>query len=306
MLNILIIISPLFLIILLGAILRRFKVADENWQKVLNDYAFKIGFPALIFLALYKTEFSMEIHAQLLLVNFIFLVSIMLFFFFTGKLFKIKAKFLKTLIICAVFGNVAYLGIPVIENVFGINAVSTASLVISVYLFVVFTLGISAMELIEQKKLNLAKIATSLIKNPLLIATILGLLFSIFDLDLPKIITKSLQIISNSVTPIVLLVIGLFLGHAKIGKLKDWVPVFLFSAFTLFVVPGILFFGLKFFGEIPLNFPESIVLAAMPLAITPFAFADRYNLDSDFIAKTITLSTIFSIFTIPFWVSVLQ
>lgn len=302
MLNILIIIAPLFLIILLGAVLRKLKIADENWQKILNDYAFKIGFPTLIFFALYKTEFSMEIHSHLLLINFLFLVPIILLFYFAGKFLQIETKTLKTLIICAVFGNIAYLGLPIIENVFGVDSVSTASLIISIYLFVIFTISITAMELLDQKKLNIAKILISLIKNPLLIATILGLSFSILNLGLPKIIINSLQIISNSVTPIVLLVIGLFLGQAKLGKLKSWIPVFLFSIFTLFIIPSIFFFGMKLFGEIPRNFPESLILAAMPLAITPFAFADEYNLDSDFIAKTIALSTILSVITIPFWI----
>ncbi len=303
MLDILIIISPLFLIILLGAILRKSNVVDESWQKVLNNYAFKIGFPALIFFALSKTEFSLETHSQLLLVNFIFLSSVIVLFAFLGKLLRLKTKTLKTLIICIVFGNVAYLGLPVVSNTLGENTIPISSLIVSVYLFVIFTIGIIIMEVLGHEKLNLAKIFFSLIKNPLLIATILGLLFSILNLDLPEIINKSLQIISNSVTPIVLLVIGLFLGKAKFGNLKEWIPVFLFSIFTLLVVPSILFFGLKFFGKIPRNFAESVILAAMPLAITPFAFSDTYDLDSHFIAKSIALSTILSIISIPFWIS---
>ncbi len=43
----------------------------------------------------------------------------------------------------------------------------------------------------------------------------------------------------------------------------------------------------------------------MPLAITPFALADKYNLDKDFIARSIILSTILSAISLPFWISLL-
>jgi hypothetical protein len=43
----------------------------------------------------------------------------------------------------------------------------------------------------------------------------------------------------------------------------------------------------------------------MPLAITPFALADKFDLDKKFIARAIVLSTILSIITIPLWISIL-
>ena len=56
MLDSLLSIAPLFLLIGLGRLLFTLKVADVNWVKVLNAYSLKLGFPALIFTAIYNSE----------------------------------------------------------------------------------------------------------------------------------------------------------------------------------------------------------------------------------------------------------
>ena len=108
-------------------------------------------------------------------------------------------------------------------------------------------------------------------KNPLLLSVIFGLLVGSLHITIPSIVLKSLDMISASVTPTVLVVIGLFIGSSKIGKLSEWIPVLFFSIFTLAIFPAGFYFGTKFFGFAPSQFASSIIEAAMPLAITPFA-----------------------------------
>jgi predicted permease len=117
------------------------------------------------------------------------------------------------------------------------------------------------------------------------------------------VITKAINMLAASVTPIVLTVIGLFIGRSKFKKLNDWIPAFFFSVSTLLILPTIFYFGVQWAGYDPSYFSASIIEAAMPLAITPFALADIYKLNKGFIARSIVLSTIFSILTIPFWTS---
>ena len=117
-------------------------------------------------------------------------------------------------------------------------------------------------------------------------------------------ISMSINMIAASVTPVVLIVIGLFIGRTKIGALKRWIPVFAFSFMTLIVLPALFYYGVILAGTSPVSeHGPSIIEAAMPLAITPFALAETYNLNKGFIARSIVLSTILSVVTIPFWTS---
>lgn len=308
MIQVLTVIAPLFLIIFASALLQKFKNIGDNWSTVLNEFALKIGFPALIFSALSKVPFSFSTEAGLIISNSLFIVTSLLLAFIIGKILRLEKQMFRTLFICFVFGNVAYLGIPILTQTSGDKILPTATLIVAIYLFWIFTAGIGYLDYsIAKNKRDVAKnILKNLLTNPLLISVILGILIGSFKISLPAILLKSLDMITASVTPTVLIVIGLFIGKSKFGKLSEWLPVLLFSILKLAMLPAIFYFGAKFSGASLPQFPSSIIQAAMPLAITPFALADKYSLNKDFIARSIVLSTILAVISLPFWISILQ
>lgn len=307
MVQIFTVIAPLFLIILAGAVLQRSRAIGDNWQSVLNEYALKIGFPVLIFTSLTKAPFSFTEQAPLIIINSVFILLLFLAGYAVGKILSLSGRMRRTLFITLVFGNIAYLGIPILMQVEGEKILPAASLIVAVYLFWNFTVGIAFLDLSQrQDKKNMFKdVAHNLLKNPLLISVLLGLIVAGAGLRLPVMLTTALNMITNSVTPTVLIVIGLFIGASPVGQLKDWMPVFFFSCIILIAKPAFLFFGITLAGSSPAEFSSSIIEAAMPLAITPFALADRYDMDKEFIARGIVLSTTLSIISLPFWISIL-
>lgn len=307
MTQILAVIAPLFIVIFASALLQKFKNIGGDWTKVLNDFALKIGFPALIFSALSKAPFSFSEQAQLIIANSLFILAGFLAAITIGKILRLEKQMCKTLFICFIFGNVAYLGIPILVQISGEKILPTASLIVAIYLFWLFTVGIGYLDYsIDKNKKTVAKnVIKNLFKNPLLLSVILGIIIGSLRITLPAILLKSLDMITASVTPTVLIVIGLFIGKSKIGKLTEWLPILLFSILTLVILPAVFYYGAKFAGFAPNQFSTSIIQAAMPLAITPFALADKYNLNKIFVARSIVLSTILSVISLPFWISIL-
>ncbi len=301
------VILPIFIIIFGSAFLTRLKIADKSWMPVLNAFALKIGFPALIFSALSTTTFDFAKDYPLLLVNTLFILATFALTWMIGKAIKLNKKFLRTIFICLVLGNVAFLGIPVLTQIYGPSILPTASLIVAVYLFWYFTAGVGFLDSTQDGvKPKLGKLLKHVLENPLLIAVILGLIFSGLNIPIPEMIATSISMLAASVTPVVLVVIGLFLGDAKFGKIKDWINVGIFSFLTLVINP-LLLLGILWSLNMSFQlFASSIVDAAMPLAITPFALADKYNLDKKFIANSIVLSTVLSIITIPLWINLLS
>lgn len=307
MTQVLIVIAPLFLIIFASAVLQRFKNVGENWSYVLNEFALKIGLPVLIFSALSKAHFSFFEQVPLIGINSVFVVGLFLCALALGTAVRFSKKTLRTFILCLMFGNIAYLGIPILGQVFGSTVIPTASVIVAVYFVWIFTLGTGYLEAAHHDGESGAfrRTVVTLIKNPLLIAVVLGGLVAGFAIPLPSVVVQSLDMVSASVTPTVLIVIGLFIGKSTLGKPQEWIPVALFSFLTLMVAPAGLYFGLKLFGLPPHQFSASIIEAAMPLAITPFALADTFDLNKEFISRSIVLSTVLSIFSLPFWISLL-
>jgi hypothetical protein len=307
MIHVFSVIAPLFLIILAGALLQRFRVVGDNWQTVLNEFALKIGFPALIFTSLTKAPFSFTEQAPLIAVNSVFILVLFFLAFIMGKLLKLNDRMRRTVFITFVFANIAYLGIPILVQVSGEKILPTASLIVVVYLFWNFTVGIAFLDITQrQNQRNVFKdVAQNLLKNPLLISVLLGLIVAVTDIRLPVMINSALNMITASVTPVVLIVIGLFIGRSTFGKLADWIPVFGLSCFILVLKPALLYAGVHLTGLSLPDFRSSIIDAAMPLAITPFALAEIYDMDKEFIARGIVLSTILSIVTLPFWIALI-
>ena len=274
----------------------------------MNEFALKIGLPALIFSALAKTSFSFKQEEILLILsNSLFLLVSFALAIIIVKILRLNKQMAMTLFICFGFSNTAYLGIPVLTQIAGVKIIPVASLIVAVYLLWQFTVGTGYLEYcFDKNKKNIIRdFLKGLVKSPLLLAVFFGITVSAIGITLPEVLLKSLDMISASVTPTVLVVIGLFIGKSKIGKLTEWVPVFLFSLVTLAALPSMFYFGARFFGFDPSRFSSSIIEAAMPLAITPFALADRYNLNKDFISRSIVLSTILSVVSLPFWISIL-
>jgi hypothetical protein len=74
----------------------------------------------------------------------------------------------------------------------------------------------------------------------------------------------------------------------------------------LTVIPGLFYLSIRLADANAYWVAPSLIESAMPLAITPFALADTYELDKEFIARSIVLSTIVAVLTLPFWISLVQ
>ncbi len=308
MLHILIIITPLFLIIFASAVFQRARNLGEEWMTVLNEYALKIGLPVLIFSSLSKASFSFIEQAPLLLANSLLLVGVFTVVLAFVKLFKVPEQKYKTILICLMFHNVAYLGIPVLTQLYGDTILPTASLIITVHIFWFFTLGIGYLDFLRHASSEsiFKDIAMSLVKNPLLISVALGILVATTGIVVPGVLITAIDMVSASVTPTVLIVVGLFIGRSTIGSVRTWIPVLVFSAATLLVTPALFYLAIQFVDRTAAWVAPSLIESAMPLAITPFALADSYDLDKEFIARAIVLSTIVAVLTLTFWIAMVQ
>lgn len=296
---------PLFLVIFAGVLFSKTKTASENWVEVLNKYALWIGFPALVIASLMHLDLEGKSFTKLILINSAYIVVCILLAFPISKIFNLSSKFRSSLFLILSFGNVAYLGIPVLNNAFGEGILPIAAVLSAVYVFWLLTLGIILIELNSNKDFSLKKITMSLLKNPLLISVFIGLLIVVFQINLPLVVEKTINLFSDSVTAVVLFSLGIFLGFNKIGNPKEWIQVLFFVAITMIIFPFVFYISLKHAGLESMQFKASILDSAMPLGLTPYALAVQYKLKITLVARIVVLATSLSVFIIPLWMVLL-
>jgi len=298
-------IGPLFLVIFVGMVISRNKAVDEKWLEVLNNYALWIGFPALILVALSRLQWDLNLYGNLIGWNTARIVFSMLLVFPVSALFHLKNNTRRTLFLAVSYGNVAYLGIPVLKSAFGDQILPEATMISAVYIFWLFTLGIFLVEYFGDHKVHLRELLVRLITNPLLIAVFIGLFIAVNHIQLPKIILSGLDIFANSVTAVVLFSLGLFMGKQPVGKLKEWIPVLVFSLIILFVLPFLFLVVLKPFADLRIS-KTWILEAAMPMGLTAYALCLKYKLNTEFASRTVVVSTLLALFSLPFWLVFLK
>lgn len=292
---------PLFLVIIAGTLFSRSKVSSEAWIDVLNKYALYIGFPALVVASLMHLEIGDQSYFKLIVYTSAYTIFCLLLAFPVAKAFKLSKKMRRTLFLILPFGNIAYLGMPVLQNAFGDKILPVAAIVSAIYIFWLLTLGIILIEITGEDKLHPKKLVLSLAQNPLLLSVFLGLALVFFDIKMPQVAEQTIQLFANSVSAVVLFSLGIFLGMQKIGKLKEWSQVSLWVIVTMLLLPLVfcqVLKGLHFDTQL---MKVSVIDAAMPMGLTPYAISLQYKLEAKLAARIVVLGTFLSVFIIPLW-----
>ena len=298
MLAILMQIAPLFIIILIGIIFGKWNARfNETTVSELNKYAYYIGYPCLMINSLMSIDevLPTEIKAALLNVGILVLLTVLILVI--GQKVLKNQRLINTYFICCIFGNIAYLGFPLVTSL-NASYKTGASLHIAGYLIVIFTLGIGRLEYIKGKgDFSIKKLAISIATNPLLLSTVIGLAILMFKIPIPDLIAKTIKMVAVSASPTVLLALGIFMIKHKLHR------EVLFHASTIAILKLLLVPLLFLICSVSLfsnqNFDVSIIMAAMPVAITPFVLSEIYDLDKRIVVTSIIVSTILSIISIP-------
>lgn len=296
---------PLFLVIFTGILFSRAKVDLNNWIEVLNKYALWIGFPALVIFSLMKLDLSQNSYTTFILLNSFFIIGSMILVFPITRIFRLSMGMKRTLFLILPFGNVSYLGIPVLYNAFGEEILPEAAIISAVYVFWLLTLAIFLIEIYGEEKVSFKKLGLSLVKNPLLLSVFVGLAIVIFGIPIPDFAGKTIELFSDSVTAVVLFSLGIFLGMQKIGKPKEWMMVATLTLVTMLVLPYIFYQIVLLLPIENTNLKAIIIDAAMPLGVTPYVLAVQYKLETVLLTRVVVFGTILSVIVIPMWITIL-
>lgn len=297
-------ILPFFSIIGLGWLISKFKLANQSWLKPIGDFSFYIGFPALVFANLVELPISKDLLNKGFLFNSGILLGVLSLLLISFLFLKISKSNKATLVICFLFGNMAFMGIPILTAI-DPELKQEASLNAAIHLFWVFTLGLFIIEWLTLDKPNVKKILFNLLKNPLLLSVLFGLIFNSLSIPIPKVVIRPIEMLGQTVSPLVMLMIGIFIYAHPVKSLSELKAPFIYSSLKLLIIPLLAYFVFQKLSIEKDGF-SMLVDIAMPSAITPFAMADIYGMNKGFISRSIILSTLFSLVTLSIIISILQ
>jgi len=289
----------LFIIILLGFVLRKMNIINELLIKKLSELLLKITMPALIISSMQLKQVDQAILKECMFIfvfsGFIYIGSI-LFAIILTKVTKCNKADEGVYRFMLVFANVGFMGFPVLAATLGKEALFYGAIFNLPFNFLVYTIGIYFLKKKNEEKNDFT---WKMFINPGVVAVLIGLVLFVFNIKLPFALDKALSMVGDLTVPLSMLIIGGVLTSIHLKEvLSNW-RIYLFSLLRLIVFPLMVLYIVRAFTSNELIIGTAFILTAMPMATNGVILAEQYDGNARLASESIFVSTLLSIITIP-------
>ena len=307
MFEILSITSSFFAVIALGALTKYIGLFDEKSSQVFSIFAFYIALPPLIIISIMANPVRGLLNFDYIVRFEIATLIIFLLSYLAAKLiFKLEGSENSVFALNSTYSNYGYIGVPLVILLFGQEAILPASLILVFDIAIVLSLvAIFSTNFNNSKSfLNLIKAFKSILKNPVIISCVLGLLLSYHEFSLGKIPEETLNILSGAAVPTALLAIGIIIVSKNVEKAYS--ELFFISFIKLIIHPLLVIFLFLFWSTDKVKMLDimwiqvAIIFSCLPVAATVFPVSQYYKAYVLKTSSAIIVTTVISIVTIPF------
>lgn len=267
----------LFLCLFIGIGIRYLKAFPANTHLVLNQFIIHVSLPAMALYYLPKIEFSLDLIYPIAMPWIAFGLAFVLFAGL-GKYFGWSRALIGCLILTAGLGNTSFVGIPIIEALYGSEGLETLIMIDLPGSFIVLsTLGILIATIYSRGPKDYSVIFKKIISFPPFIVFIVGILLNIFQLQVPSELDEVFAKLSATISPIALVSVGFQLKINK--RSKHWKFLILGLSYQLILLPAFIYLlYVVVFKQEGLAIDVCIMEAAMAPMITASIVASSYGL----------------------------
>lgn len=300
------------LVVLIGYLSGKFKLLSEDSSVAFARFAFFIAMPCQLFVSFSNTPINQAININYTAAYAIGVCITAGYIFFYSRQISHHSLAESALnIMGASQANTAYYALPLFILVFNNPTPVIPILIFQVMIVTTIVLLMIEHDLknsIQQRRyipLNAIKI---LLKNPIIIGSILGMLVSYFKIQTPTPIHKCLDLLAATAAPLALFALGqsLYLNLRKISK-RDLPELSIITTIKLVILPTIAFIVGNYVFHLERFWLASVVImSAMPAPKNMFIFAIRYNLDTRKSSAVVAITTLISFVTVNLLMIIFQ
>ena len=296
---------PVFLTILLGVFLQRIGLMPRRMIRDLNRLCFKVFLPVMLFNNVRATDFRQYFEWHLIgyaIVSVLLLFAVLLWL--VPRLVKRPEQ--QSVVIQGIYrSNYVILGIPIVSNIYKGDNIATITMLIAIIVPLFNLLAVYLFERFNgQNRHNPFKMLGSIVRNPLIIATVLGMLYTLLGLQFPGFLNDTLADLVGITLPLALLILGadldLHLQNTQVQYLTAVTCCRLLAVPLLFLPPAI---ALGFRGQ---ALASLLAMYASPAAVSGYIMAQNENADHHLAGQIVVITSILSCFTLFIWIAALR
>lgn len=289
----------LFIIMFLGYVLHKVKLIDHDFIKKLTKLLLNVTLPATIFSSVLQQESERDMGAvgEVFLIGVAVYVVLPVVSLLAVKLMRLPKKDRSLYAFMMTYSNIGFMGFPLMDALYGQTAVFYAAIINIIFNISVFTCGVLMMN--AGKDGGNTKLKWRNLLSPGVSVSTLSVAVYLLNISFPEDIKSVVSSVGNITTPLAMILIGATLATMDVKSIfNDW-HVYFYSAVKQIVIPLLFWPALKFLIHDPFILAVVFILILMPVANTSVLFATEYDGDEKLAAKTIFITTVMSIVTVP-------
>ena len=297
-------IVPLFLIIAVGFGVKRLGWIGPEDVRRFNKVTFYTFMPVMLFYNIYTSDFSHAVRlSYALFVAGMALAMILLSFVITLAVEKAPER--RGVMIQAAFrSNFVLLGLPIAEELLPGGNFGVTALMIAIVVPIYNMMSVVVLEYFRGSRPRLGEVLLAVVKNPLIIASVAGLLMKALPLSLPAVLMSFAGKMNSAATPLILLLLGASFEIRQLSRYKK--QLFVCVGLRLLVFPGAVLTLAAVMGLRDIEFVTLLAMTAAPTAVNSFNMAQQLGGDSELAGSAVVVSTAASFFTLFLWVTLFK
>ena len=299
---------PIFLVMVIGYILKQIGMLNDNFVTVANKFNFKVTLPFMLF----KDIAGVDIKAvfDIKYVLFCAIVSTICFWVVwgTAKLL-VRDKTIRGAFVQSSFrGSAAVMGLAFIQNIYGSSAMGPLMIVSAVPLYNIFSVIVLTFEANDStgidKKAKIRQAGINICKNPIILSILAGLIVGLLEIQFPTLVNKTVSNVAQMATPLALITIGAgFEGRKALAKIA---PTMAASMIKLVLQPLVFLPVAAWMGFSGEKMIAILIMLASPTTPSCYIMAKSMNNDEVLTASVIVTTTLMAAFTLTGWIYLLK
>ena len=290
---------PLFIYIVIGIVIRKTGMMTDKENKRLNKVLFTFFYPVLMFDNIYSADLSSVFDVRLIIFAMTFVaVSVVVISFVIVRIEDDNAA--RGAMIQAIYrSNFVIMGVMVVQNIFGKEGTPTATLMATFIVPFYNLIAVIVLEKFRGGKANTGAMLVKIARNPLILGALVGVVFSLANLGLPKSAADVVDGMSSATTPMALITLGVTFDPSVITAKRKNITICVLG--RLGIVPMI---GLPIAAAMGFRgaaFVTLLIMMASPTAVSSYPMAVSMDSDAEIAASAIMLSTPLSCLTLFVW-----
>lgn len=301
---------PIFLVMVLGYVLRRIGMLNDNFVTVANKFNFKVTLPVLLFRDLSNVDIQAVFDVKYVL--FCAIATSICFWSVWGlaKIFMKDKTMIGAFTQASFRSSAAVMGLAFIQNIYGASTMGSLMIIGAVPLYNIYSVLVLTFEANDPEnegKRDTARIrqaGINILKNPIIIGIVLGLIVALLHNPLPTLVNKTVSTTAQMATPLALIALGAgFEGRKALAKIKPT----LWAAFIKLIAQAAIFIPIAglcgFTGE---KMVALLVMLAAPATPSCYIMAKNMHNDGMLTASIVVATTLLASLTLTGWIFILK